>query len=69
MEVYFKIFSAASIAFANTTAIVTTVIAIIGPPSLLLAAIIIVVKIDVSHQCYIFLFHFTSAMTMVRAAA
>ncbi len=54
MEVYFKILTVASIAFANTTAIVTKVVAIVGPPSLLLAAITIVVKIDVSHKCYIF---------------
>jgi hypothetical protein len=49
--VYFKIFTVASIAFANTTAIVTTVVVIIGHLSSLLAAITIVVKIDVSHQC------------------
>jgi hypothetical protein len=69
VEVYFKIFTVASITFANTTAIVTTVVAIIGPLLSLLAIITIVVKIDVSQQCYIFLFHFALAMMMVRAAA
>ncbi len=48
VELYFKIFTVASIAFATTTAVITMVIAIVGPPLLLLAAITIVVKIDVS---------------------
>jgi hypothetical protein len=69
VEVYFKIFTVASIAFANTTTIVTTAIAIVGPLLLLLAAITIVMKIDVSHQCYIYLFHFGLAMRMVIATA
>jgi hypothetical protein len=47
---WFQKFTVASIAFANTTAIITTVIAIIRPPLLLLAAVIIVVKIGVSQQ-------------------
>jgi hypothetical protein len=68
VEVYFKIFTVASIAFVNTTAnVATTIVAIIRPPSWLLAAITIVVKIDLSQQCYIFLFHYTLAMVMVRA--
>jgi hypothetical protein len=67
VEVYFKIFTVASNPFANTTAIITMAIAIVGPPLSLLAAVTIVMKIDVSHQCYIFLFHFALAMMMVRA--
>jgi hypothetical protein len=69
VEVYFKIFTVASIALGNTTAIVTTVVAIIRPLSLLLAAITIVVKTALSQQCFIFLFYFSLAMTMVRAMA
>jgi hypothetical protein len=69
VESYFEIFTVGSIAFANTTAIVTMVVAIVRPPLSLLAAITIVVKTDVSHQCYIFLFCFALAMMMVRATA
>jgi hypothetical protein len=52
VEVHFKIFTVASIAFANTTAIISIVAAIVGPPSSLLAAITIVVKTEVCYQCF-----------------